>query len=116
LPHEPALAHVASWALALYPRTADQGIQSAKVAEYMGLGVPTVSYDYEVTAELRETGAGVAVRTPREFVDAVARLARDEGARGRLAAAARAAGAARDWDVLAERYADILDLRLAPRG
>ena len=76
-----ALAHVANFDLALYPRTTDQGIQAAKVAEYMGLGVPTISYDYEVTEVLRETGAGVLVATPREFVDAVGRLALDPGAR-----------------------------------
>ena len=61
LPREQALAHVANFDLALYPRTMDQGIQAAKVAEYMGLGVPTISYDYEVTEVLRETGAGVLV-------------------------------------------------------
>ena len=46
-----------------YPRTEDKGIQAAKVAEFIGLGVPTVSYDYEVTENLRETGAGVLVPT-----------------------------------------------------
>jgi glycosyltransferase involved in cell wall biosynthesis len=112
LPRPRALAHAASFDVALYPRSADQGIQSAKIAEYLGLGLPTVSYDYEVTAELRETGAGLLARTPREFVDAVVRLAREEGERRRLAEAARAAGAERDWDVLAARYAEILDLYL----
>jgi glycosyltransferase involved in cell wall biosynthesis len=114
LPRPLALAHASSFDVALYPRAADQGIQSAKIAEYLGLGLPTVSYDYEVTAELRETGAGLLVRTPREFVDAVERLARDEGRRRQLAAAARAAGEARDWDVLAKRYAELLDTYLAP--
>ena len=109
LPRTAALAHVANFDIALYPRARDQGIQSAKIAEYMGLGVPTVSYDYEVTAELRESGAGVLVGTPREFVGAVERLTRDEAERRRLAEAARAAGAARDWDVLAARYGEILD-------
>src|SRR5581483_424898 len=112
LPRPRALAHAASFDVALYPRAADQGIQSAKIAEYLGLGLPTVSYDYEVTAELRETGAGLLARTPREFVEAIVRLARDEGERRRLAEAARTAGAGRDWDVLAARYAEILDLYL----
>jgi glycosyltransferase involved in cell wall biosynthesis len=115
LPRPDALAHVGALDMALYPRTADQGIQSAKVAEYMGLGVPTVSYDFEVTAELRETGAGVLVPAPREFVDAVVRLVRDVPARASLAAAARTAGAERDWDVLARRYeSEILDRYLPP--
>jgi len=110
LPRERVLDHVANFDLALYPRTADQGIQAAKVAEYMGLGVPTVSYDYEVTAVLRETGAGVLVAEPRDFVDAVVRLAGSDEARGALADAAGQAGRELDWDVLARRYeTEILD-------
>jgi glycosyltransferase involved in cell wall biosynthesis len=115
LPRNRSLAHVANFDIALYPRAVDQGIRSAKIAEHLGFGVPTVSYDYEVTSELRDTGAGVLVRTPREFVGAVERLARDEGERRRLGAAALAAGRERDWDVLAARFAEILDERL-PAG
>ena len=114
LPREEALATAAAFDLALYPRTEDKGIQAAKVGEFIGLGVPTVSYDYEVTENLRETGAGVLVPTPREFVDAVVRLGEDEAARGELAAAARRAGAELDWDVLARRYEELLD-RYLPR-
>lgn len=113
LPRGQALAHVANFDVALYPRTEDVGIQAAKVAEYMGLGVPTVSYDYEVTGELRETGAGVLAASPREFVEAVAQLARDPHERARIADAAKRAGAERDWDVLARRYeTEILDVHL----
>jgi glycosyltransferase involved in cell wall biosynthesis len=113
LAREEALAHAANFDVALYARTADQGIQAAKVAEYMGLGVPTVSYDYRVTEVLRETGAGLLVPGGREFVDAVVGLAGDEARRAELAAAARRAGAALDWDALAERYErEILDVHL----
>jgi glycosyltransferase involved in cell wall biosynthesis len=115
LPREQALSHAANFDLALYARTADQGIRAAKVAEYMGLGTPTVSYDYRVTEVLRETGAGVLVREPREFVDAVVALAADPERRAALAAAAAAAGRELDWDVLARRYErEILDLYLPP--
>lgn len=110
LPRERALATAAVFDVAPYARTADQGIRAAKVSELIGLGVPTVSYDYEVTANLRETGAGVLVRDARSFVDAVAKLLADETARNELAAAARRAGRDLDWDVLAQRYADeVLD-------
>jgi len=116
VPREQVLDHAANFDLALYPRTADQGIQAAKVAEYMGVGVPTVSYDFEVTSVLRETGAGVLVADRRDFVDAVVRLAGDAGVRSSLAEAAARAGRALDWDVLARRYEDeILDRHLPPR-
>ena len=110
LPRAEALATAACFDVAPYARTADQGIRAAKVSEFIGLGVPTVSYDYEVTSNLRETGAGVLVPDASAFVAAVARLLTDEPARHALAEAAAAAGKALDWDVLAERYAtEVLD-------
>jgi glycosyltransferase involved in cell wall biosynthesis len=114
LPREQALATAANFDLALYPRTEDTGILAAKVGEFIGLGVPMVSYDYEVTENLRETGAGLLVGTPREFVDAVVHLGEHDAARRELAAAARRAGAALDWDVLARKYEELLD-RYLPR-
>jgi glycosyltransferase involved in cell wall biosynthesis len=116
LSREQALAHAANFDVALYPRTRDRGIRAAKVSEYIGLGVPTVSYDYEVTANLRETGAGVLVASPREFVDAVVGLVHGPEQRAEIAAAARKAGAELDWDVLARRYeTEILDRHLPAR-
>lgn len=115
LPREQALSHAANFDLAVYARTRDQGIRAAKVAEYMGLGVPTVSYDYRVTELLRETGAGVLAADRRELVEAVVAVAQDTGRRSELAAAARAAGRELDWDVLARRYeVEILDRYLPP--
>lgn len=107
---EDLLSHVANFDIALYPRTGDHGtFQTTKVVEYMGCGVPTVSYDYEITSHLRDANAGVLVKTPREFVAAVEALAGDESRRAELAAAASVAGAAHDYDVLARQYAEILD-------
>ena len=115
VPREQVLAHVANFDVALYPRTKGTGIQAAKIAEYLGAGAPTVSYGYRVADIVRETGGGIVVETPREFVDAAVRLVRDESERRRLAEAARAAGAALDWDVLARRYeSEILDRYLTP--
>jgi glycosyltransferase involved in cell wall biosynthesis len=114
IPPDEVLSYVGACDIALYPRTADEGYQASKVIEYMGCGVPTVSYDYEVTSDLREAGAGLMARTPREFVGAVERLAHDEALRRELQAAARAAAAARDWDVLAREYEAVLDRHLEP--
>jgi glycosyltransferase involved in cell wall biosynthesis len=115
VPRERLLAYVSNFDVALYPRAADRGVRAVKIAEYMGAGVATVSYDYEVTADLRSAGAGLLVRSPTEFVDAVARLASDDAERLRLARAAAAAGRTRDWDVLARTYEQILDRHL-PRA
>jgi glycosyltransferase involved in cell wall biosynthesis len=110
LPREEALATATCFEVAPYARTADQGIRAAKISEFMGLGVPTVSYDYEVTANLRETGAGVLVPDAQSFVEAVVHLLTDDAARQKLAAAALNAGRALDWDVLARRFEDeVLD-------
>ena len=112
IPRDEVLSYVAGCDIALYPRTADNGYQASKIIEYMGCGVPTVSYDYEVTSDLREAGAGLLVETPRDFVDAVERLGRDEALRRELQAVARSAAAARDWDVLAREYEAVLDRHL----
>jgi glycosyltransferase involved in cell wall biosynthesis len=109
-----ALAHVANFDVALYAREKDQGIRAAKVAEYMGMGVPTVAYDFEVTEDLRERGAGVLVKSRRAFVEAVVSLVRNPSERAPLAEAARRAGAELDWDGLARRYEELLDLHLGP--
>jgi glycosyltransferase involved in cell wall biosynthesis len=115
LPRDEALARASAFDIALYPRTKDQGIRSVKVAEYIGVGVPTVSYDYAVTEELRETGAGLLVGSPRDFAETVVRLVREPAERAPLAEAARRAARERDWDVLAKRYeTEILDRWLPP--
>ena len=109
LPRDEAMNTAASFDVALYPRTVDQGIRASKVGEYLGLGLPIVSYDLEVTDELRELDAGEVVTSARDFVAAVERLLVDATARDDLARRARAAGAMRDWDVLAGEYARLLD-------
>lgn len=108
------LALASNFDVALYPRTHDPGIRASKVAEYFGVGAPIVGYDHRVVQDVRDAGAGVLVSTPREFVAAVEQLLIDEALRARLAAAARAAGAERDWRKLAARYAELLDLHLPP--
>ena len=71
---------------------------------------PTVSYDFHVTQEVGETGAGLLVPTPHAFVNTVVDLVHDVNARKAVATPAAVAGKARDWDVLARRYEDdILD-------
>ena len=42
LPRDEALSTAASFDIALYPRTIDQGIRASKIGEYLGLGLPVV--------------------------------------------------------------------------
>jgi glycosyltransferase involved in cell wall biosynthesis len=114
LPRDRALSTAASFDIALYPRTEDTGIQAAKVGEFIGLGIPTVSYDYKVTENLRELDAGVLVKTADEFVEAVVELANDDEARRTLSDATARAGKTLDWDVLDARYEEILATYIPP--
>jgi glycosyltransferase involved in cell wall biosynthesis len=115
LPRERALAIAASFDVAPYARTADQGIRAAKISELIGLGVPIVSYDYEVTANVRETGSGVLVPDAAAFVDAAASLLSSAEARAPYAEAARRAGRELDWNRLAARFErEVLDAYLPP--
>jgi hypothetical protein len=59
-----------------------------------------------------QAGAGMLVQTPGKRGETVERLALDEPLRAALGAHARAAGAARDWGVLARRDSAILDHHL----
>ena len=113
LPREDALAHIANFDIALYPRQY-RSVSALKIAEYLGAGVPIVSYDHEVADPIRDGGGAVA-RTPEQFVDAVVKLATDEAERRRRAEEARAIGATLGWDALARRYErEILDVYLPP--
>jgi glycosyltransferase involved in cell wall biosynthesis len=115
LSRERALAVASAFDVAPYARTADQGIRAAKVSELIGLGVPIVSYDYEVTANVRETGAGVLVPDAAAFVDAAAGLLASADARAPYAEAARRAGLELDWNHLAARFErEVLDAYLPP--
>jgi glycosyltransferase involved in cell wall biosynthesis len=116
IPPQVVLSYVATFDVALYPRTADHGpgIRALKIAEYVAVGAPTVAYDYEATALVRETGAGVLVQTPPEFVAATVALLRDPAKRAEMSSRGTAAGASFSWDVLSSRYAEILDRYLPP--
>jgi glycosyltransferase involved in cell wall biosynthesis len=113
LPPADLLAHLANVDIALYPRTVGGGVRRMKIAEYMAMGVPTVAYEHEETRVLDDTGTGTLVRSPRQFVDAVATLARDPARRQAMSAAGLALAPGFEAAGLARRYEEILDLHLA---
>jgi glycosyltransferase involved in cell wall biosynthesis len=103
------LNHVAAFDIALYPRRVVHTVRTVKVAEYMGLGIPTVSYDLEIVEDLEVAGGGLLVTSPAEFVDAVANLAVRLDLRAKMGAAAREYASGWRWNLLAERYREVLD-------
>jgi glycosyltransferase involved in cell wall biosynthesis len=112
LASDEVLTHVANFDIALYPRRrSEERFRSAmKVAEHLGLGIPTVAYDLDQTQMIEAAGAGVLVKDAASFVSAVTHLATDSGARGVMAERAKTAGRDLDWDRLAAAYErDILD-------
>ena len=114
-PRDEYLAYVAAFDVGLYPRASGAGVQAAKLADYLGVGVPVVAYDYDVVRDdIGPTGAGILAGTPAEFVDAVVALAGDPERRRTLAAGSARAGAERDWAVIQKRYAEVLDRYLLP--
>lgn len=105
-----ALAHVSTFDIALYPRRVDHVPFPVKIAEYMGLGIPTVAYRLDLSRLLTDSGAGLTAETSNQFVEAVVELATDDERRGRMATAAKKAGGAFHMDKLAARYeAEVLD-------
>lgn len=105
-----ALAHVANFDIAVYPRKVDHVPFPVKMAEYMGLGIPTVAYRLELSKLLADTGSGLTADSAHQFVEAVVRLGGDDELRRRMSEAARAAGSAFHMDTLARRYErEVLD-------
>ncbi|MBN1438487.1 MAG: glycosyltransferase family 4 protein [Anaerolineales bacterium] len=114
----PALMeYVAAFDIGLYPRALDlMGRASIKVLEYMACGVPVVGFDVEEMVPVKEAKAGIAARDPAAFAAGLIALARDKPARARMGAHGIKASAAYHWEVLAQRYAELLDRCLERSG
>ena len=113
IPQGSVLSYVANFDIALYPRRVDHAPMPVKLAEYIALGVPTVSYDLGLAQVLSETGAGCLAETPDDFAAEVKRLSLDEAERERMSQAGRRLAPALDWGRLAARYqGEVLDRHL----
>jgi glycosyltransferase involved in cell wall biosynthesis len=70
-----------------------------KVGEYLALGKPVVAYDMRETRRtVKDAALLVAPGDTAAFADAIARLARDPGLRGRLAHAGKRRSEEISWD------------------
>ncbi len=114
LDQDEVVNHVAAFDVALYPRRIVHTVRTVKVAEYMGIGVPTVSYDLEIVRDLEASGGGIVVTSPQQFVDAVAGLAADPARRRAMGAAAAEYASGWRWSILGRRYREVLDEHLSP--
>ena len=112
LDQDEVVNHVAAFDIALYPRRVAHTVRTVKVAEYMGVGVPTVSYDLDIVRDLETSGGGIVVTTPSQFVDAVAELAENPERRRAMGTAAGEYAAGWRWSTLGQRYREVLDEHL----
>lgn len=62
----------------IYPRRFDHKRSVQKIYEYMGAGLPTVSYRLIDTLDIEKQGWGMLVQSPEEFVAAIVRLKNDK--------------------------------------
>jgi glycosyltransferase involved in cell wall biosynthesis len=102
-------SYLAAVDVAVYPRRIQHQRAAVKVSEYIGAGVPVIGYRSVPTDLVTRTGAGIVVDTREEFVRNLVCVLRDPALRTRLAKKARAAAPEVDWNVLAQRYSDLLD-------
>lgn len=98
--------YLVNFDVAVYPRRLDHWARAVKVAEWLAHGIPVVAYDFPVVDDVRDSGGGVLVQSPQEFVDAVAHLLEEPTERRAVAQRAKTYGAALHWDILARRYED----------
>jgi glycosyltransferase involved in cell wall biosynthesis len=108
-PRSELAGYVSAFDIGLYPRNLDlKGRISVKVVEYMACGVPVVGFDVEEMRVAVKGGAGIVAGNAADLSSALAGLAADDRRRSLLGEQGRAAAAAYDWDVLAERYRGLL--------
>ncbi|MGI5156869.1 glycosyltransferase family 4 protein [Microbispora sp. CA-102843] len=116
VPPERVPDFLAAFDVGLYPRRIQHERSSVKVAQYLGCGVPVVGYRGVPTELISDVGSGLIVDSPAQFVAAVVRLLGDASLRSRLSALALSEAHRVRWDVLGERYAQLLDDVLPLKG
>ena len=63
--------------IGIYPRTIDHKRSVQKIFEYIGAGLPIVTYDLTDTEIVKLSGIGVSVTSSIEFVRAICEISRD---------------------------------------
>ncbi|MDQ1048317.1 glycosyltransferase [Streptomyces sp. V4I2] len=116
VPQHQVPTYLAAFDAAVYPRRIQHRRAAVKLSEYISAGVPVIGYRCVPTDLVTRTGAGIVVDTTEEFVRHLTHVLRSPVLRGRLADNARAAASLVDWNVLAQRYAELLDEFLPAGG
>ena len=87
--------------LGIYPRKFDHKRSVQKITEYIGAGLPVVTFDLVDTSLVKEFGVGISVETSEEFVDAIIGLSENRNHYIDLCKKAKLLSKTLSWDYLA---------------
>ena len=92
----------------LYPRLFDNQRRVLKVYEYLGAGVPVVTFELEDTKMVKEKKIGISVKTPTEFIEAIINLKQDHNLYSKFLRSIELCGDENSWTTLAMKYDNII--------
>jgi glycosyltransferase involved in cell wall biosynthesis len=84
--------------LGIYPRKIDNGWRVQKVYEYIGAGLPIVTYRSSDTKTVEELNIGISVSTDEEFINAIRELSVDNKLYSALTARLKACSEFFTWE------------------
>jgi hypothetical protein len=92
----------------LYPRQFDNQRRVLKVYEYLGAGVPVVTFELEDTKMVKEKKIGISVKTPTEFIEAIINLKQDHNLYSKFLRSIELCGDENSWTTLAIQYDNMI--------
>jgi glycosyltransferase involved in cell wall biosynthesis len=93
----------------LYPRNHDNFRRVLKIYEYIGAGLPVVTFDLEDTSLIREFNLGISVESVNDFVDAVQALSENKKLYDTYVKNIKIFGQNNSWPKLAHKYDFIIE-------
>jgi len=93
----------------IYPRLFDNQRRVLKVYEYLGAGVPVVTFELEDTKMVREKNVGISVKTPTEFIEAIINLKQDRNLYSKFLRNIDLCGDENSWTNLAMKYDNLIE-------
>jgi hypothetical protein len=84
----------------IYPRTHDHKRRILKIFDYVGAGIPIVTYRLEDTKDVDDYNLGISVTNPKAFIDAIRSLFFDSSLYEKFAKNVREFSEGKDWESL----------------